>query len=369
MKAILSSLFLIAAFIPSGMAQVYINTTPYYSNDSARKLLVNRVKYVWRNITMTSYEHINTSVIDELNGIYRFDCSGFVCEILLKNSLPDHYDDIYNYWEDHKTTIPDVDGTTFYTTRPLAGHFYDYFRDDILQSADILSASNDYWYVFQDIHELQRGDLIVARNDDEWRIAYTNKTTGHMMIAWDIGELDGSNNLTVRVFDATGSAHTPDLDTRVQNDPPTTCTNYNGEVNTGVGSGVMKFKVSTNGKYRPYQYLWSTTSTSWYTLYGGGAANRYNRLEGIILARPITTPYSVKPDPAIEANSVSDQGNGTSMVSITITTNLAASAYSVEYTDSLSPVWHDADVEPVGDTFHIAVSNSVSKRFFRLIRK
>jgi hypothetical protein len=351
------------AFCMNALAEIDINTTPYYPNDSARKVLANRLKHVWRNITETEYVHSGNSVVDEMNGVYMFDCSGFICEVLLKEALDDHYDDIYAYWETHKASIVDTNGMPMNSIRPLAGHFYDYFRDDILESAEVLSASNDYWYVFQDINELQRGDLIVARYHDQWRIDYTNRTTGHLMIAWDVGALDGANNSVVRVFDSTESVHTAAEDTRAQNNPP------NAIGQTGIGSGLMTFKVSTNGKNRPYQYLWSTTSANWYSLYDGESPDNYNRLEGIILARPIFTPYTVKPDPAIEDMRVIDQGDGNSVVTITIVTNLAASAYSVEYTDSLTPIWRNTDVDASGDRFDIAVSNSIPRRFFRLIRK
>lgn len=360
MKKSFAALVYLAAAVSISAVPVEINTTPYYSNDTAIKVLANRLKHVWRNITETSYEHVSTSVIDEINGIYRFDCSGFICEILLRVALPDHYDDIYAYWETHKTSIVGTNGLPMNTTRPLAGHFYDYFRDTILVSADNPSASNDYWYVFQDIRELQRGDLIVVRYDDEWRQLYPNGTTGHMMIAWEIGALDEYNNSVVRVFDSTESPHTEAEDTRAQNNPP------NAIDQSGIGSGLMEFKASTNGKYRPYQYKWSTTSSDWYGLYDT-AVNNYERLEGIILARPIFTPYIVQANPDIQSSRVVDQGNGTFTVEITVT-NRPASAYTVEYIDSLTPVWNDTGASPAGDTFSISVSNSIPKRFFRLIR-
>lgn len=350
------------AFAATARAQVAINTTPYDPADIPRKVLANRVKHVWRNITRTKYVHLEDRFIDEMNGVYEFDCSGYVGEILLKVALPDHFDDLYAYWQDHKQSIPNTNGLPMNTARPLAGHFYDYFRHQILQHSDVLSASNDYWLVFQDIRHVERGDLIVVRYDDAWRQEVKNKTTGHIMVAWTVGDVDEHHESVVRVFDSTESPHTPHADTRAQNHPPEAIGH------TGIGSGLMTYKVSTT-THRPYKYKWSTTASHWYDLYSSGSNTNYNRIEGIILARPIDTPYVVKPDPAIESTDVSDQGNGTSRVTIRMVTNLAASAYAVEYTDSMTPVWHATGVEPSGRDFQVTVSNSVPRRYFRLVQK
>lgn len=250
-----------------------------------RAKLINRCINIWRNITHTKYVFNSEKVIDEENGIYKFDCSGFVGQIVIDNVLSSHYKDL----ENNVVPIIDTDGDYINTTRPLAGHFYDYFKDKILKEKR--SAENDYWKVFMNIDSLERGDIIVARYDDNWRISNNNKTTGHIMIAWEINSVDSNNEIIIQVMDAAASAHTINADTRTCNEHPVSEL-LRGN-NSGIGFGNMIFKISTNEHHSPHAFKWSTNSNYFYNLVLGDDITyqfestrlKYDRLKGIVFAR------------------------------------------------------------------------------------
>ncbi|WP_430451575.1 hypothetical protein [Rhodopirellula europaea] len=222
---------------------------------------------------MTEYTHRKESVIDLEKGVVKFDCSGFVGEVLLKNALPDHYQEIEKHLKKHRTSIPSTDNGRMWMTRPLAGLFYDYF--EVQQPDD--------WLVFRNAAELKQGDLIVARYDDSWRVERDNTSTGHIMVAWDIRPHRDESTIQVRVFDSSMGAHTKELDTRHQAE-----SQVDAISKTGIGSGVMQFRVNENGEVNGYK--WSLTSKRWHNQVNSKEAtgNRYyDRLKGILFARPI----------------------------------------------------------------------------------
>ena len=240
--------------------------------NSANAKMVNRCIEVWRNMKRTKYVHNSGKVIDETNGIYMFDCSGFAGEIIINKSLTDHYLDLMN----NRRKVLDIDSTLYTPSRPLASNMYDYFRKDILKNNT--TSTNDYWKVFMSIDSLKRGDLIVARFDDQWRIEAQDGNTGHVMIAWEINSVNNHNDVVLQILDATSSPHSND--TRYCDFPV-------AEKNSGIGFGSMIFKISTNGHRRPYAFKWRLNSKYYYNLTQGNKKNNYNRLEGIIFARPI----------------------------------------------------------------------------------
>lgn len=267
-----------------GAGEVVPNTDSIASNTPNAKF-VNRCNYVWNNMTRTKYVHNSDKVIDDVNGIYKFDCSGFVGQIVLDKVLPDHYADLDN----HVKNIVGIDGVPMNVVRPLAATFYDYFRDEILVNTDNIVAENNYWKVFTSIDSLQKGDIIVVRYNDSWRQETDNSTTGHVMIAWEIGNVNSDNVVEIQVMDATSSAHTVTADTRTMNSYPV-AEELNGK-KSGIGFGRMKYLISTNGHRRPYAYKWSLNSRYWYNLVEGDNisepdADKYDRVKGIIFARP-----------------------------------------------------------------------------------
>ncbi len=267
-----------------GYGEVVPNINPIVG-DFSRAKFVNRCVFVWINMNWTKYVHNKDKIIDDATGVYKFDCSGFVGQIVLKKVLPDHYEDL----DKHVKNITDIDGGEMNVVRPLAASFYDYFRDEILVNPDTISAENNYWKVFTSIDSLKRGDLIVVRYNDSWRQTTQNKTTGHVMIAWNIGSVNSSNVVEIQVMDATSSAHTTIADTRTMNSPPI-AEELNGK-KSGIGFGRMKYLISTNKRRRPYAYKWSLNSKYWYNLYSGDNisepdSDKYDRIKGIIFARP-----------------------------------------------------------------------------------
>jgi len=167
--------------------------------------------------------------------------------------------------------------------------YFNYFRDEILVNPSNIVAENNYWKIFISIDSLKRGDLIVVRYADSWRQEKRNSTTGHMMIAWEIGKVNSDNVVEIQVMDLARSAHTATADTRTMNSHP--IAEKLNEKNSGVGFGKMKFLISTNKQKRPYAYKWSLNSQYWYNLVekdsiSGPNSNKYDRVKGIIFARP-----------------------------------------------------------------------------------
>jgi len=241
-------------------------------DSTATTKFVNRCIDVWYDMAITKYVHANNKVLG-INHVYDFDCSGFAGEIILKEVLPDHFKDL----DRHRGTIPKsdtIEGGNLIITRPLAGSMYDYFRNDILESTDSISASNDFWMVFTSILMAKRGDLLVAWYDDIWRKKQNNSTTGHVMIVWDIDYNSTTNEATIQVLDCSSSPHTPSIDTRSTYTHPYAIEiiGSNGKYHhRGIGFGKMTFKISTNKHNRPYAYTWSlkNANSEWYNLMSG----------------------------------------------------------------------------------------------------
>lgn len=251
------------------------------SDGSPRALLIRRGDYIWSVITRTKYVHYKDRIIDDIDKVYEYDCSGFVHSILLYNVLPQHADDLVRW----KQVLHPTD----YGVR--AWTFYDYFRDNILDTNSV--AQNQYWKVFKSIDSLKKGDLIIVRYDDDWRTEWKNQghsaSTGHVMVAWEIKPLD-SANYEVQVYDCSSSGHTKSADTRYCNSIPIAEKNEDSQEKSGIGFGRMIYKVSSNNK-RPFAYKWSLNSTHWYNLRIGDNIDepgiKYDRIKGIIFARPI----------------------------------------------------------------------------------
>lgn len=278
------------------LGEVHIDTNRSLET-SARATLINRGIDVWQKITRTKYVHYKEKVIDEISGIYKFDCSGFVQSIIIKVSLLNHANDLSNM-QPILHPMDSLSGVRAWT-------FYDYFRDYII-TGNNTTGQNQYWKVFMSVDSLKKGDLIIVRYDDDWRSDWkhylhslnkdSSVSTGHVMIAWEIGNVDQNNEVDIQVYDCSGSGHSSD--TRIHNSKPIAekIPNFNGDlVNSGIGFGKMTYKISTNGHRRPYAYKWklntSSNTSPWYNLTEGDDIDepgiKYDRIKGIIFARPI----------------------------------------------------------------------------------
>lgn len=251
-------------------------------DNSARTKLIRRCESLWQQITRTKYVHYKDRIIDNIDKIYKYDCSGFIHAMILHDSLPTHALDLINW----KKILHPED----YNVRVWS--FYDYFYDHILGNTNAIG-QNKLWKVFLSVDSLKMGDLIIARYDDEWREEWrktgNSPATGHIMIAWNVGTPNSNNEVTIQVLDCAASGHTVSADTRYCNAIPIAEINEDSNEKSGIGFGMMKFKIN-NTHRRPYAFKWSINSTKWYNLRTGDEFNeglKYDRIKGIIFARPI----------------------------------------------------------------------------------
>ncbi|PQJ79717.1 hypothetical protein [Polaribacter porphyrae] len=286
LKSALTFFMLVALSIQTSfIAQQKIDLTKADGNSASAKF-TNRAIEVWENMKTTKYALSKDHVIDEKNGIYKYDGPGFVAEILLKKVLPEHYQDLLN----NKKTIKKANGKKWNIKRPTVPTFYDYFRNDILKDPKKISVSNKYWKVFTSIDSLQKGDLIIARYHDKWRKEQDNNSTGLIWVAWNVEQGKKSNQFKVQVLSSSSIGHTKSIDTRYNFDTPV-AEERKGKP-SGIGFGKMVFKVGKNERKRPYAYTWSLTGKRWYNLVYGDKikeknGKKYDKLKGIIFARPI----------------------------------------------------------------------------------
>lgn len=259
-----------------------VTITPDTISDvSPRGKLIQRGDYIWNKMTRTKYVHFADKIIDDMFGIYEYDCSGFAYAVILYEALPEHAQNLLEWKQQLHPTDYGIRANTF----------YDYFRHNILDTLEI--AENEYWEVFTCVDSLKKGDFIIVRYDEEWRKDWINEgnhaSTGHVMIAWDKKTIDADNNIEIMVYDCSSSGHTKSTDTRYCNDIPVAEINEDSGKPSGIGFGWMKYKVSES-HHRPFAYKWSVNSTHWYNLREGDDIDeglKYDRLEGIVFARPI----------------------------------------------------------------------------------
>ncbi|HII05890.1 MAG TPA: hypothetical protein HA349_00815 [Methanotrichaceae archaeon] len=269
---------------------------------SAARVFYDRLVYIMGNLRVTEYVHSSGRVMDEDDGRYKYDCSGFVGDFILNQSLPDHYKDLdANDLNDENRT--------------LARGFYDYFSAIL---GDEANNKNDYWYVFRSYDEIQPGDIIVARYNEEWRDDMINKwcgiaSTGHVMVAWSfpVNSTTNKNEFWIYVIDSSNRGHCKDSRKAKYDNVD--------EINkSGIGKGEMWFGYEPS-THQPIYYRWSSSTGCDYTLHNSKTIctaerccdgkkcsddNRkdkacvskekcitegvyYERLEGIIMARPI----------------------------------------------------------------------------------
>ena len=161
----------------------------------------------------THYDHKMS--IDEKQGSYSLDCSGFVSYILQKKAplalsvlpIDKHY------------------------TRVRAQNFYDYFKR--LQKESTFT----YWIPIQSMRELQAGDILAWKYDPSLQ----KKDTGHVVIASEKPVLEEPNLYRIRVIDSSNGKHANDTRAKESN---------------GIGSGDMWFRVDENDY--PIGIYWSS---------------------------------------------------------------------------------------------------------------
>ena len=157
------------------------------------------------------YDH--KTLIDEVKGYYRVDCSSFVSYILHKKAPS-------------ALALLPIDAKH---TRSRAQNYYDYFKG--------LETPNNHWMAIKTILELERGDIIAWKYDPSLQ----KKDTGHVVIVSQKPVLEEPYLYRIRVMDASKGKHANDT---------------RAEGSDGIGSGDMWFHVDKNGS--PIGLYWSS---------------------------------------------------------------------------------------------------------------
>ncbi|MEW5763676.1 MAG: hypothetical protein ACOYXN_09555 [Acidobacteriota bacterium] len=265
------------------------------------RAVYDRMAYVFGNLRQTEYVHHAQSVMAEDDGIYKYDCSGFVGEFVLEPASPLHYADLLaNSLRLHPPDPTDPDDPDL---RPRAWGFYDYFREILAGRSENCNA---LWYVFTDHQKIQPGDILVVRYSDAWRSFMEGKScgsqsTGHVMLAWTfpVASTVNQDEFWIYVIDSAESGHGKDTRRSSYDDV---------SASDGVGKGKMWYGYDSTR--RPVAYRWASASGCAYTLTTGRSTcgydsgdtdyckdsdnsdlrhEYYERLEGILLARPIAS--------------------------------------------------------------------------------
>jgi hypothetical protein len=180
-----------------------------------------KAEFIVNNLKQTDYQH--TENIDVTAGIYDCDCNGFV-GFVLDSVAPVHYQLIH----------PEPR-----QSRPRAFVYYDFF-------AALTPASPGGWHRIDFLKDARPGDII------SWRFPTIeqDQNTGHVMIVAETPTVASSGIFSVLVYDSAAEPHSDD-------------TRGEGEFPTGVGSGVIKFKVDGGG--RPAAFLFAPPASAEFT--------------------------------------------------------------------------------------------------------
>jgi hypothetical protein len=190
------------------------------SSTPERLILFNEAEHILSIMKSSKYQHVTH--IDEANGIYDFDCSGFV-DYALQQTLPD------------TLAVIKYEANPF--NRPRAQDYYYHFANREL--AD----SGHEWHSILRPPDLLPGDVVAwlrSPNSD-------SDDTGHVMIVRSspIADPNRPNEILVAITDSTRSPHA--LDSRA-----------NGV--TGIGTGAISIVMNTTGSAvgfrRRRRYSW-----------------------------------------------------------------------------------------------------------------
>ncbi len=267
---------------------------------TAARMFYDRLVYIMGNLRETEYVHHRQRIMKEDEGIYKYDCSGFAGDFILKQVLPQHYEDLARNAKRFHSGKDDE--------HPRAWGFYDYFNE-ILSGRD--ESGNAYWYVFKSIEKIQPGDIIVVKYDEKWQASMIEKcksaSTGHVMIAWSPPVRTSKEEFSICVVDSASSGHGKDTrragHRKCKDSGFLSCRCCPEDIITGIGKGKMWYGVNREDN-RPVYYRWRNSDGCKYTLTGmktdcdgndGFCCTRnckyprkyYERLQGIIMARPL----------------------------------------------------------------------------------
>jgi hypothetical protein len=173
-----------------------------------------QAEFIVNNLRHTVYTY--TEKIDVDAGIYDCDCSDFV-SFVLDRAAPGHY-----------AMIPkEAD-----QPRPRAFKYYDFL-------SSLPTDATGAWRQIEDLRHARRGDIVA------WRVPTieVGHDTGHVIFLAETPVIIDFGILAVRVYDSAAYAHFDDT----RGDEP-------GEFPSGVGSGIINFRVNDAGHPVAFQF-------------------------------------------------------------------------------------------------------------------
>jgi hypothetical protein len=189
--------------------------------------IAEKAEEIVNSLTLTFYQHKDD--IDPAAGVYKCDCNGFA-EFILSRTAPHHLELIPRE-ADQK--------------RPRAFEYFGFF-------ASLPPDSANGWKRVDLFKDARRGDIVAWRSPT----IEVHQDTGHVVILAETPALDPSGEFfTVRIYDSAAEAHFDDT-----RNPPSG-PSLSGA--TGVGSGVINFRVDAEG--RPLAYLFAPPITAQYS--------------------------------------------------------------------------------------------------------
>jgi hypothetical protein len=176
--------------------------------------MASQAEFIVANLQQTDYQHIEEIDVDR--GVYKCDCNGFV-SFVMERAAPDHY-----------AMIPKETNQL----RPRAFEYYVFF-------SSLTPRSTGGWHRIDFLQDARRGDMIA------WRFPQIEKghDTGHVLFVADSPTVDTEGIFTVACYDSSAQPHFDD-----------TRGNGKGEFETGVGAGLIKFKVDNTGRPTAFQF-------------------------------------------------------------------------------------------------------------------
>ncbi len=210
-------LALVASAAATRAADVAVSADPASAAGAGKRASVAekflaQADHVLGQLTSTTYRH-RTRVV-EAAGIYETDCKGLIAFLLRKVSPA------------HLAVIPAPAGRK----QPRAVEYYEFF---VVQPA-VGHPSTTGWNRVPALAQALPGDVLAWR----YRETTPGKSTGHVLIIDAKPERVEDNVYRVEVIDSTGTPH--DDDTRVKG-------------GTGIGKGMMWFRVNADGQPTAYK--------------------------------------------------------------------------------------------------------------------
>lgn len=181
---------------------------------TAHPLLVESLRQL-NSKKSSSYQH--KTQVDETNGVFKYDCSGFLTYSLKQMAIP---------------ALSEFKIGGVKVERPLARDFYNFFQSKNLSK---------HWSSVKKVSELVPGDIVVWIHKEA-----QSTNTGHVVVVAEKPYVNSKNKneFLVKVIDSARSGHSQD-------------TRKSGE--SGLGSGTMALAVNDKGS--PIGYRWNSTES------------------------------------------------------------------------------------------------------------